>query len=168
MESYEKALQLATQPVDQLNLLVKNNIGQIHADLGFGFYKKNDSTKALASARAFNQLKFVPRLSGTLSLIHLRPDKFTDRSELRKETELRDHVLLADMLYEVKDYDDAIVEYRKAIALNPDDGDLHTYLLTVYLDSQKWSEAVGEDLAFSQNLIKKVPEGIGNIIHKGL
>lgn len=148
--------------------MAKHEIAQAHAGLGSIYYAQKDVTKALAEAIAFNQLKFVPKLENMAALMHLRPGNFGD-DQLKldgqhKEKELLEHVLLADMLLESRCFDEAIQEYDKAIALNPDDGDLHSYLLNVCVESGKWAEALREDFSVSKTVVSKIPEEVGKML----
>jgi tetratricopeptide (TPR) repeat protein len=165
-QAYNRALTVIPQPLADLNVFSKHEVAQTHAGLGTIYYAKGDLTNAIAQAAAFNQLKFVPKLDNMASWLHLRPDKLDEKDLLKKEKELQGHVLLADMLLETKSYDESVNEYDKAIALNPDDSDLHSYLLNVYSESGKWSDALREDLSLSQSLVKKLPENMGSMFKK--
>jgi tetratricopeptide (TPR) repeat protein len=173
-KAYAHALTVIPQPLADLNVFSKHEVAQTHAGLGTIYYTKGDRANALTQSEAFNQLKFVPKLENMASWLHLRPDRMEakdlevkdSKDSLKKEKELQEHVLLADMLLETKYYDDACKEYDKAIALNPDDSDLHSYLLNIYAESGKWSDALREDLSLSQSLVKKRAEDIGGAFKK--
>jgi DNA-binding winged helix-turn-helix (wHTH) protein len=69
--------------------------------------------------------------------------------ELRRALELRPHSLsinadLGLLLYYARLPDEAVVQFRKAIAMYPDFVPLHLYLSAVYLHQEKYPEALEE------------------------
>ena len=66
--------------------------------------------------------------------------------------------MLADMLLQRKQYNECIAEYRKAIELNPNDVNLHTYLMEAYSDAGDWIGVAREDWETSNKVLAKIPE----------
>ena len=116
--------------------------------------------EAVKNAGLFNQYKFLPHLPGYLSIIKIRPEKMTVSSVSTSENKTVNHVLLADMLFEARQYADCVREYRKAVELNPDDIAVHYYLLAALVESGNWIAAVQEDFIISHNIVSQVPNGI--------
>jgi len=165
-KSFNKALSLVPQPLDELNDVAKNEVGRLHASLAFIAYKAGQRPRAIQEALLFNKLKLVPHLPALLKMIKIRPDHFDDLPELKKETEIREEVLLGDALYESRDLTDAIAEYKKAVALNPDDPDLRSYMLNLLTEKGDWSAAASENLSLSNNIVRKIPQNIGDFFGK--
>jgi tetratricopeptide (TPR) repeat protein len=165
-KSYRQALSVAPQPVLELNDVTKNDIARVHASLAWIAYKAGQRPQAIQEATLFNELKLVPQLPAIFKMINIRPSHFKDVPELKKEVEIRQEVLLADALYDCRDLDDAIAEYKKAVALNPDDSDLRSYMLNLLTEKGDWSSAASEDLSLTTNIVRKIPENIGNFFGK--
>jgi tetratricopeptide (TPR) repeat protein len=164
--AYKKALSLAPQPLVDANVLVKNEFGIAHARLASLAYVRGNRAVALNEALTFNQLKIILDVPG-LSAVHLRPGRLS--AEAPKLAAARDEwesTILADALFECKDFDNAAKEYRKALAVHADDSDLHSYLLNVLADKGDWSAAASEDLNLSNSIIKDLPKKIGGLFHK--
>jgi tetratricopeptide (TPR) repeat protein len=171
--SYEKAEPLFREAIkhctnpDSGNLIVKNDLARAHAGLGTCLYKKNDIPGALEQAKFFNKYKFVPVLGVFLSLIKLRPARIdfevlgTDRTP---ELLAAEHVALADMLFETRHIPDCIKEYRLAIANNPSDVDLHSYLMCALSEQNDWIGTAKEDLDLSRQLVNKVPVQVDKFV----
>jgi cytochrome c-type biogenesis protein CcmH/NrfG len=64
-----------------------------------------------------------------------------------------------------KDYKDAVLEYRKAAALDPENSDLHSYLLNAITESGDWTAAAEEDFHLSDSLMRQLPKKIGGFFH---
>jgi tetratricopeptide (TPR) repeat protein len=156
---FEKVLALTSDSLDQSNVLIQNEAGVAHARLGCYYYQDHKYDKALSSAKLFNKLKFVPKLPGILTLIHLRPGRLPEGTTAQ-ETEYLNHMLLADMLREGNRLDDCIAEYRKAEALNSDDIDLHSFLLSALDEKGDTFASAKEDFVLSTKLVNKVPAEI--------
>ncbi|MDR3613730.1 MAG: tetratricopeptide repeat protein [Candidatus Obscuribacterales bacterium] len=165
LAAYQKALSLVSNKYDDLNVLAKNEIGQIHAGMGFIYYAQEDKSKALEEAKIFNSLKFIVHLANGLQLLNLRPDHIV-LSQLKKEREIQEHILLGDMLFETKSYSESLSEYKEAEKINDDDADLHTYILNVCVESGQWQDAIHEDLSLSQVLVKSAPAKLGEFFKK--
>jgi tetratricopeptide (TPR) repeat protein len=165
LAAYQKGLALVSNKYDDLSVLAKNEIGQIHAGMGQIYYAQGDKAKALEAAKTFNTLKFVVHLSNGLQLLNLRPDHIV-LSQLKKEREMQEHILLGDMLFEAKSFSESLSEYKEAAKINDDDADLHTYILNVCVESGQWQDAIHEDLALSQVLVKSAPGKFGDFMKK--
>jgi predicted Zn-dependent protease len=165
LAAYQKALTLITDKYDDLSVLAKNEIGQIHAGVGFIYYSQGDKAKALEEAKTFNSLKFIVHLSNGMQLLNLRPDRIV-LSQLKKEREMQEHILLGDMLFDTKSFSESLSEYKEAAKINDDDADLHTYILNVSVESGQWQEAIHEDLSLSQVLVKSAPAKLGEFLKK--
>jgi Flp pilus assembly protein TadD len=165
LSAYQKALSLITNKPEELNVLVKNEIGQIYAGIGQVYYLQGEKAKALDEAKAFNSLKFIVRLSNGMQLLNLRPERIV-LSQLKKERQMQEHILLGDMLFETKSFAESLSEYKEASKINDDDANLHTYILNVCVESGQWQDAIKEDLSLSQVLVKSAPTKLGEIFKK--
>ncbi|HEY9757384.1 MAG TPA: tetratricopeptide repeat protein [Oculatellaceae cyanobacterium] len=163
--AYKQCLTLVPQPIADANVLMKNEVGVAHAHLASIYYRRGDRPAALREAATFNELKVVLELPG-LSAVHLRPGRLpTTPSKLEAERQEHEAVLLADALFESKNFDDSAKEYRKAIAIHPDDSDLHSYLLNALAEKGDWGAAAGEDLNLSNSILKELPKNLGGFFH---
>jgi len=165
LAAYQKALALVTNKYDDLSVVAKNELGQIHAGIGLIYYLQGDKAKALDEAKTFNSLKFIVHLSNGLQLLNLRPDRIV-LSQLKKERAMQEHILLGDMLFDTKSFSESLREYKEALKINDDDADLHTYILNVSVESGQWQEAIHEDLSLSQVLVKSAPAKLGEFFKK--
>ena len=162
---YLKAVSCAPDNFEEGNILIKNDVGALYARLADIDYRKQKRAEAIVEAARFNHLKLVLDLGAALSVIHLRPGRLEDKIVLQKEKQVREYTLLADALVEAKDYDNAMIEYRKAIALDANDPDLHSYLLNVLTEKGDWGAAAGEDLHLSNSLVQQMPKSIDGFFH---
>lgn len=159
--AYKQCLIVAPEPIADANVLIKNEIGVAHAHLASIDYRHGDRPAALREAATFNQLKVVLELPG-LAAVHLRPGRLpTTPPKLDAERQEHEAVLLADALFESKDFDDSAKEYRKAIAIHSDAPDLHSYLLNALAEKGDWGAAAGEDLNLSNSILKQLPKNLG-------
>jgi tetratricopeptide (TPR) repeat protein len=163
---FENALKLVPPGAPITNPLAREEYSRCHAGLGACYYHANDRAKAQEQALAYNQLKYVPILPAILKLVVIRPNTIALSGMTKKDREVADYVMMADMLYQTHDYDDCIKEYKKAIELNPDDTDLHGYLYNAYNDSGNYIGAAQEDFKLSQKLMGKVPHAVGSMFEK--
>jgi tetratricopeptide (TPR) repeat protein len=154
-------LAIAPKPIGNLDPVSRNSIAFAHAVLGTNYFRTNRLEDALAQAKMFNELKFMPNLPAHLRLIKLRPAQINYSEIEPKLIKSIDRILLADMLEETRQYNDSINEFRKAIELDPDNLDYHSYLLNELESSGNWFEAAKEDFVFSQKLVSRVPHEIG-------
>jgi len=171
--SYDKAEPLFTKAKarnfnpDQGNLLVKNDYAKECAGLGTCLYKKNDLSGALDQAKQFNKYKFVPNLNVLLTLIKLRPSRIDFEglgNDRTPELIAAEHVALADMLFETRHITDCVKEYRLAIASNPSDVDLHSYMMTALSEQSDWLGTIKEDLDLSRQIVNRVPNQVDKMI----
>jgi tetratricopeptide (TPR) repeat protein len=163
---FEKALQLMPQGEPINSPLAQDEFSRCHAGLGAYYYRANDRTKAQQEALAFNQLKYVPNLPALLKLVVIRPNRLALSGMTKKDRQVADHVMMADMLYQTHDYQDCIKEYKKAIELSPDDTDLHSYLYAAYNDAGNYVAAAQEDFQLSQKLMGKAPHAVGKMLEE--
>ncbi|HEY9787053.1 MAG TPA: tetratricopeptide repeat protein [Candidatus Obscuribacterales bacterium] len=165
VEAGSQALKLLPEKLDNANVVVKNDAAVAHSAIGTALYKTNQVDKAIKEAVAFNKLKFVPDLPSYLELIKIRPGHlgFDDKSASTKERKMLEHVALADMLLETRQLADSINEYNKAIELNPDDVDLHSYLLNVLTEKGNWVEAAKEDFILSGKIVGRAARDLGKL-----
>lgn len=131
----------------------------IYAGLATSRYKQNDLAGALTSAQLFNATKPAPDERGG---VPVRPQKvdFAALKPASDKLKAAEHAVLADTLYETKQYDDSAAEYNKAIANEPENIVWHAALLKVYIDKRDIAGAAKEDLAVSQHMINKVGEAL--------
>ncbi len=163
--AYLKALASMPDKYDEGSVLVKNDVGTIHARLADINYRREKRAEAIDDAEQFNRYKLVLDLPAELSVIHLRPGRLQEKLTLQKEIKISEHVKLADALLEAKDFDNAAIEYRKAIAIDGDNADLHSYLLNVLTEKGDWGGAAGEDLHLSNTLVQHLPKTIDGLLH---
>ncbi len=155
IECYQKIIDNLPNPKD-VNILFQHEYALAQAKLGSRYYAENQLDKALAAAQSFNKFKFVPKLPPLLTLLHLRPGHI-EAGKTTLETEYNNHIQLADMLREGGHLDDCIAEYRKAEALNPDEIDLHSYLLNALDEKGDILNAARENMILSSKLVNRVP-----------
>lgn len=152
---YQKIIDNLPNPKD-VNVLFQHEYALAQAKLGSRYYAENQLDKASAAAQSFNKFKFVPKLPPLLTLLHLRPGHI-EAGKTALETEYNNHILLADMLREGGHLDDCIAEYRKAETLNPDEVDLHSYLLNALDEKGDILNAARENMILSSKLVNRVP-----------
>lgn len=129
----------------------------IYSGLATACYKQNDLKGALANAQLFNSTKPAPDERGG---VPVRPPKvdFAALKPASDQLKAAEHAVIADTLYETKQYEDSAAEYNKAIANEPENIAWHAALLKVYIDKRDIAGAAKEDLAVSQHMINKVGE----------
>jgi tetratricopeptide (TPR) repeat protein len=154
-QCYEKIIAQVSS-VKDVNVLFQNEYALAQAKMGSRYYAEQQPIKALAAAKLFNKFKFVPNLPPLLTLLHLRPAHL-DPPKTPIEQDYNDHIMLADMLREGGKIDECIAEYRKAEAINPDDVDLHSFLLNALDEKGDMLGAAREDLILSSKLVNRVP-----------
>lgn len=132
---------------------------EMYAGLSTSSYKLNDLKGALASAKAFNELKPPPVERGGVPIRPPRID-FKLLTGGADQVQAAEHALLADALYETSQLDDCVVEYNKAAALEPDNINWHAALLKVYMDKKDLAGAAKEDFIVSQHMINKLAEAV--------
>lgn len=162
---FQRLISLTSKNLDKSNVIVKNDTGWAYANLGCFDYFKSNYDQALQNAQKFNALKFVPTLPPLLSLMHLRPGH-VGLGTTHDEQEYAHHIMLADMLREGGKLDECIAEYRKAEALNSDDPDLHSYLLSALDAKGDMVGAAKEDIALSSRIVNRVPAQIKALTEK--
>jgi tetratricopeptide (TPR) repeat protein len=163
--AYENAGKLMPSDTKSFNILSKKELADVYAGLGTCAYRTGRANEAFRYAKLFNVYKFVIHLDGVLGLVHVRPDRLDFESA--KDEKVIKHEALADMLYEAHDFDDSIKEYRLAVAGDPDNIDLHSYLFFVLQDKNDWSATMSEDFELASKLVAKIPHEIGDALKKG-
>jgi predicted Zn-dependent protease len=163
---YRNALDKIPAQAAELNIVVKNEMAQLHADLACIYFNQGLLEKASQEATLFNKYKVILELPGHLNSIHFRPGRLNKKMELQSEEDIQQKVLLADALFETKNYKEAAALYTKAIAINGENPDLHSYLLYVLTESGDWNAALTEDFQLSNSLIRKIPGYIGDFLHQ--
>lgn len=151
--------------IQQVNVLVQNEVAVAYAKLGALYYRDKNFDEALKSAQLFNRLKFVPALPPMLTIVKMRPGHL-EAGTTAAEKEYNNHICLADMLREGGRLDDCIAELRKAEALNSDDVDLHSYLLSALDEKGDMVGTAKEDVILSTKLVNKVPAAIKHLTDK--
>ncbi len=146
--------------VSGLNLYAAQQAARAKAILGAKQYKDKNFEEAKKNARFFNFMKFNPELPSYLTLFVLRPGRLNFEPKLG-DKDPAIHVALADMLFELRRFDECIQEYRKASALDPDNSDVNSCLLHVISQTGDWGAAAKENIALSQKIINKVPNFFG-------
>ncbi len=157
-------LALLREPEDQLNLYARHQAGKGHAILGALYYSQGKFEEAAAEAKRFNQLKFEAKLPDLLKMVVIRPAKlkFDDKLGLK---DAMTRAAVADMLLECGNLNGAASEYKKALAIAPNNTELHSYLLHVYSAKGDWSEAAKENIVLSQKIVNRMPASIGKWQH---
>lgn len=155
--SFSQALKLLP-PVSQLNIVLQNETAITHAGLGTVAYHRNKREEAIAEAKLFNQYKFVPKLPGYLSLIVIRPAHLKFEATSKKERQATELVALADMLFEMRQLQPAVDEYKKAVELNNNDVDTHSFYLNALVDNNNWVEAAKEEIELSSKMVGRAAE----------
>lgn len=117
--------------------------------------------QALSEAKLFNQFKFVPELPAHLRWVKLRPGRLSFDSKDEATIKVNEHIALADMLAETERTKEAIAEYRAAIAIEPDNIELHSFLFQELQKDGDWVEAAKEDVVISQKLVNSIPGALG-------
>jgi tetratricopeptide (TPR) repeat protein len=165
-QAYTKALALMPIPTDlnSLNIVAKKELADIYANVGTCDYKAKRLKEATKAAMIFNQCKFTIHLPGALALLRIRPDRL-DFADKKASSEL-EHEALADMLYEGQELEDSVKEYRLALAEDPDNLELHTFLFFVLRETDDWRGTMSEDLNLSNKLITKFPNELGEALKK--
>ncbi|PWT97902.1 MAG: hypothetical protein C5B53_07420 [Candidatus Melainabacteria bacterium] len=164
-QAYEKAKKLMPSDTKSYNILSKKELADIYAGLGTCAYKTKRPDEAWRYAKLFNTFKFVIHLDGLLGLVHVRPDRL-DFASAQSEKVIK-HEAIADMLYEAHDFDDSAKEYRLAVAGDPENIDLHSYLFFVLREKDDWAATMSEDFELASKLVAKVPREIGDALKKG-
>jgi tetratricopeptide (TPR) repeat protein len=165
-KAYDRALTLMPGKANECNLLAKNGLAEIYSGIGTCEYRADRLREAVEAAKLFNKYKFIVHLKGPLSLVHVRPDRI-DFEHGTAISEL-EHEALADMLYETRQFDGSVKEYRLALAEDPDNLDLHCFLFVVLRETNDWAATMSEDFDLSNKLITKVPSQFGNLCRKVL
>ncbi len=164
--AFRKGLTLVPKLVEEENILYRNEVGDLHANLATILYKQGKRSEALAHAEQFNHFKVVLDLPPAMRMLNMRPARLPEKVTMRKETEIRECVFLADALFECKDYKDSAAEYRKAIRIDGTDADLHSYLLNSLTESGDWAAAAGEDFHLSDSLVRKGARKFSGFFHR--
>ncbi len=150
-KAYEKARDLVRnrRPPSDPNYRIA--ICKMRAQLSVIYYKNKEKESALEEAKAFNSLR--PESAANMGM---RPPKI-DLSKIKdKELKAAEHALLADVLSETRDLNDAEKEYREAIKQDPNDSMYHSCLLKVLLDKKDFAAAAAEDAKVSHQIVSHV------------
>jgi len=163
--AFHKALALSPQELAKLSDSARMEIAKIHAELGAGYYRNKQMDDAREQATIFNQLKPVqpPKLASVdLNWFHTRPPKL-DLSRFSREStrgKAIGHAALADMLYEAGEDRSCLMEYRQAVALDPDNLDWHMCLFAALMRSKNYLEAFQEDLILANKIVSGAPRAL--------
>ena len=164
-ECYLKALSLTPKDHSDLNELALNELSSIYAGLAVCLYNTDDKKDAIERAQLYNRFKFIPDLPWYLKIVHITPGRLELSKMSATEKACYSCVLLADALNSKHQSEDCIKEYRNAIALNPEDVDLHSYLLEALSDAGDWIAAAREDMETSNQMVKKMPNAFRQIFN---
>ncbi len=134
-ECYTKALSLTPQDHTGFNELALNELASINAGIAVCLYNTNEKKSAIEHAQNYNRFKFIPELPWYLRMIPITPGRIELSKMSTNEKACYSCALMADALSAKHQQEDCIKEYRNAVALNPDDVDLHTYLLEALTES---------------------------------
>lgn len=159
----KEILRLVPKPMDELNVIAKVDVSQAHETLGVYAFRRNERAEAVRQAISYNKFKFVPDLPAHLSMIKIRPGHLDFDNVSDQERRLLEHVALADMLLEARMLKESIAEYKKAIEINADNVDLHSYLLNVLVEHGDWLGAAREDLELSNRIIGRAAKDAGKL-----
>ena len=165
-ECYTKALSLTPQDHTGFNELALNELASINAGLAVCLYNTNDKKSAVEHAQTYNRFKFIPELPWYLKMIPITPGRIELSKMSAKEKACYSCALMADALSAKHQQEDCVKEYRNAVALNPDDVDLHTYLLEALTESGDWMGAAREDFETSNRMVQKMPDGIRHFFNQ--
>lgn len=157
----ETALKLLSdEPEENLNLFAMNQAGRAHAIAGTKYYiEDQDMQRASEEAIAFNRMKFNPDLPAYLKIVVLRPSRLKFDEALGLKDPMV-HAAMADMLLETQCLNQSATEYKKALALAPDNQEFRSYLMHVLSQNGDWGAAARENLAFSQGVVNSIPSAI--------
>jgi predicted Zn-dependent protease len=164
--AYLHALTIVPALIEEENIVFKDEVGSIYAHLSMISYKHGKRSEALAYAARFNHFKILLDLPASMRLLNMRPGRVTEKPTLKNETTIQESVLLADALFACRDYKDAILEYRKACAIAPENTDLHSYLLNAITESGDWASAAAENFHLSDTLMRQLPKKIGSFFNR--
>jgi tetratricopeptide (TPR) repeat protein len=159
--AYLHGLTIASPLIEEENIVFKNEVGAFYAHLAAISYKQGKRPEALAYAEKFNHFKILLDLPASMRMLNMRPARLTEKPTLKNETRLQECVLLADALVECRDYKEAVAEYRTATSIDPNNSDLHSYLLNALTESGEWTAAAEEDFRLSDSLVRQLPKKIG-------
>jgi len=162
---YAQVLALTKNTVAGANVIVQSYVGGAHAAFGTQYYLDKQTDKALAEAKVFNQYKFVPNLPLLLRAMTIRPGRMKP-GKTKVEQQFVDHVMLGAMLLETRRLDECIAEYQTAASINPNDIDIHSYLLDAYTEKNDWLRSAQEDLVLSNKIVVNVPSQVKRMMGK--
>jgi tetratricopeptide (TPR) repeat protein len=166
MKCYSRAISLMPPYSPDLNELARNDWSQVFSGMGTCYYQTGKRDEALKYAVLFNGAKFVPDLPWYFKVIQIRPGKIAVDTSTSKEQQLAQHVVLGDMLRQRHQLPQCIDEFRKAVEMDPQDVNLHCYLLEALTESGDWIAAAREDLETSNRIVAKLPAEVGKAFSK--
>lgn len=156
--AYEQARKNLPERLAKNDNTVKLSFCAIHAGMGTAQFKQNNVAGVEHNAIKFNHFKPVQKDG-----VQVRPPKLPfdklKRGSVAYFAAL--HAAIADMLFETRELDAAVDEYKKALELEPDNPLWHRGLLKVYLDKQDWVAAAKEDMLVSNDMVtRELPKAI--------
>ncbi|MBX9690122.1 MAG: tetratricopeptide repeat protein [Candidatus Obscuribacterales bacterium] len=154
LASFLKAREIMQESTQLSDPSYRNSVFAMHAALAALLFKKNEMTEALKEAIKFNELR--PELPDSVGL-KVRPRKLAFKDMKPEKAKAQEHAALADCLFETRFLDDAESEYRKAIELDPDQINYHSFLLKVLIEKKDFIAAGKEDAYVSQHIITHIP-----------
>jgi tetratricopeptide (TPR) repeat protein len=160
IDRYATALRLAPSYLERLAEHIRADIARVHAGLGTCYYKQGRVSEAIAAAKVFNRFKYVAPRPRHFTWILFRPERL-DFWQSKPPTNAQQAVIhgaMADMLWECGELDDSVAEYRKAIALDPENTDWHMCLLAVLADKKDWASCIRQDFVLTNKLLSKGPQ----------
>jgi tetratricopeptide (TPR) repeat protein len=166
LKAYEKAKSLMPADGDALNFVAQSTLATIYAGIGTCHYYLNEEKLAVEAAKQFNKYKYVYKKPGLLSLVPIRPDHVDFKTQAWSS--VLKHELLADMLFETDHLQDCANEYRLALAGDPDNIELHSFLFVALKQANDWAAAVSEDFALSSKLVARLPSKCGEMAKQAL
>lgn len=159
-QAREELLQADALRHEQKNTETRSiRICKLYSAVGTCYYEEGNLPKALEYAKLFNSIKPKPEEKAG---VPIRPPSFDFAAHKSDSSEYKaaEHGVLADMLFEYSDLENAAKEYNEAISLDPRNIVWHGALLKVYLDKRDVVGAAREDAVVSQHMINKVGEAL--------
>lgn len=160
VDKYQMALRLAPADMERLTEHMRADIARVHAGMGMCYYKQGRMSEAIAEAKVFNRFKHVAPRPRHFTWILFRPERldFRQGKPPSNAEQAVIHGAMADMLWECGELDDSAAEYRKAIALDPENTDWHMCLLAVLADKKDWASCIRQDFVLTNKLLSKGPQ----------
>jgi tetratricopeptide (TPR) repeat protein len=156
--AYEEARKNLPERLAKGDYTVKLSFCSIFSGIGTCRYKQNNVAGVEESAIKFNFFKPVQKEGVQVRPPRIHFDKLKPGSVAYIAAV---HGCIADMLFETRELDAAVYEYKKAVELEPDNPIWHRGLLKVYLEKQDWVAAAKEDMLVSNDMVtRELPKAI--------